>query len=268
MALQDRDYARVDVPPTRVVRQGGGGGFGTMRMWSVSTWLIVINVAVFVADIVFVVRTSDGFVIGRPFLWGHFSAATALYDLQLWRFITFQFLHADVAHLFFNMLSLYFFGGFIEQYLGSRRFLAFYLLCGVAGAVAYLLLWKMGVLISHPIVPMVGASAGIFGVLFAAAQVAPNTRVMLMFPPIPMRLRTLAWILIGIAVLTIVNSARRGGGGGNAGGEAAHLGGAALGALLIRYPQALAVFDLPFKRRRRERWGAERPYFKDPSEWN
>src|SRR5688500_8507435 len=115
MALQDRDYSRVDVPPpTRVT---GGGGFGTMRMWSVSTWLIVINVALFVIDI----------VLGGPdrdppmFTWGHFSAQTALYDLEVWRFITFQFLHANVSHLFFNMLSLYFFGQMVEQYLGPRR---------------------------------------------------------------------------------------------------------------------------------------------------
>src|SRR6185503_5686995 len=105
-----------------------------------------------------------------------------------------------VGHLFFNMLGLYFFGPFIERYLGSRRFLAFYLLCGIAGAAMYLLLWGSRVFISNPSVPMVGASAGIFGILIAAAQIAPNTTVMLLFPPIPMRLKTLAWVLIAIAL--------------------------------------------------------------------
>jgi membrane associated rhomboid family serine protease len=131
------------------------------------------------------------------------------------------------------MIALYFFGPMVESHLGSRRYLAFYLLCGIMGAAAYVLLWLPGVLVSAPWIPLVGASAGIFGVLIAGATIAPDTAVMLLFPPIPMSLRTLAWILIGIGVLTIVL------GGPNAGGQAAHLGGAALGYLLIRRPNLL-----------------------------
>ena len=240
MGLYDRDYLRTPAGP-----RGGptGRAVNAMRLWSVSTWLIAINVAVFLIDLM--LRTPEG--LGLPFLWGHFSAYTALYQGQVWRFITFQFLHAGPQHIFFNMLSLYFFGGMIENYLGPRRFLAFYLLCGIAGALAYLLLWRLGILVNHPATPMVGASAGIFGVLMAAAQIAPNTRVMLMFPPIPMPLKVLAWIMIAIALVTILSSGR------NAGGEAAHLGGAALGAVLIGFPGALNVFDFFANRRRAQR---------------
>jgi hypothetical protein len=68
----------------------------------------------------------------------------------------------------------------------------------------------------------VGASAGIFGIMFAAARLAPNTQVLLFFV-IPMKLRTLAILLLGWAIWTIVRA------GNNAGGEAAHLGGAIAG---------------------------------------
>jgi len=94
--------------------------------------------------------------------------------------------------------------------------------------------------------PLVGASAGIFGVLIAGARIAPDTTVMLIFPPIPMRLKTLALVFLGIAVLTVFEH------GFNAGGEAAHLGGAAVGAGLIARPHVLDVFDqLSFRRRKR-----------------
>jgi membrane associated rhomboid family serine protease len=245
MAWQDRDYYR-----------SSGSGFSRLAMWSVTTWIIAINVAVFVLDQVLLrmgigqdVVSGDVLVGRAPLLayWGNFSFAQAIGHLQLWRFVSFQFLHANVGHIFFNMLALYFFGPMIEQYLGSRRYLVFYLLCGMGGAAGYLVLWTMGILITSPYVPLVGASAGIFGVLIAAARIAPDTQVMLMFPPIPMRLRTLAWVFLGIAGFVVLS------GGPNAGGEAAHLGGAGVGALLIQYPQALNVFDFSIARYRRRK---------------
>jgi membrane associated rhomboid family serine protease len=132
------------------------------------------------------------------------------------------------------MLGLYFFGQMIESHLGRQRYLTFYLLCGIAGAACYLVLWAIGILVTTPYVPLVGASAGIFGILAAAAQIAPRATVMLMFPPMPIELRTLAWVLLGVAVATILFA------GPNAGGEAAHLGGGLLGMWLIRNPTILA----------------------------
>lgn len=244
MGFQDRDYYREP-------RSSVGYWAVRMRGWSVTTWLIAINVAVFVIDLMTNRLLAN---------WGYFSIDAAIHYGQVWRFVTFQFLHANLNHIFFNMLSLYFFGPMVENYLGSRRYLAFYLLCGVAGALMYIALYVAGILITDPGSPMVGASAGIFGILFAAVQIAPNARVMLMFPPIPMKLRTLAWVMIGIAVYTIV-SAIYGRGGNNAGGEAAHLGGAALGAALIRYPKVLNVFDFRTKKRRSD-WDPFRPNFR------
>ncbi|MCS7034759.1 MAG: rhomboid family intramembrane serine protease [Phycisphaerae bacterium] len=226
MGIYDRDYARV---PTT------GDRLGQLRMWSVTTWLIVINVTVFFVD---GLLRSAGFAYplrGLPILvgplesWGHFSAGTTIVGLQLWRFLTFQFLHANLQHLFFNMLGLYFFGQMMETYLGRNRFLIFYLTCGVAGAACYLLLWLMHVLVGSAWTPMVGASAGIFGILAAASRVAPRATVMLIFPPMPVELRTWALVLLGLAAATIIFA------GPNAGGEAAHLGGAILGYFTVNF---------------------------------
>ncbi len=225
MGLADRDYYKEPAPA-----QAGG-----LNAMSVTTWLIVINIVVFLIDSLLYVRPPGPYGHAVPFLtyFGAFTADAAIAHVQLWRFITFQFLHQNLTHIIFNMLALYIFGPLIEDFLGSRRYLAFYLLCGIAGAVLYLALLMGHVLHDSPDTPMVGASAGIFGVLVAGAYVAPDATVMLLFPPIPLRLRWLAWILIGIAIYTIIGS------GQNAGGQAAHLGGAALGAILIRRAQWL-----------------------------
>ena len=243
MGIYDRDYYRN--PPHR-------SAFGrTVNPWSVNTWLIVLNVAVFILNNLIVqnVFDSDGDLLGRfhPIeTYGWFSVTTALGHLQLWRLVTFQFLHAGFDHILFNMIALFFFGPLIESYLGSRRYLAFYLLCGVAGPVMYVVLWQVGLLSGGPSTPLVGASAGIFGVLIAGATVAPNSEV-LIWGVLPMKLRTFAWVLLAIAAYTVFQHGATG--SNNAGGQAAHLGGAAAGYALVRYPQVLNIFDRIGRRR-------------------
>lgn len=226
MGLADREYFRYQTRPTNPVAE-------LFADAPVTATLIAINVTVFVLDLLlpqYKVLTPQGFALQFSQLefWGHFSASFAVYGLQLWRLITFQFLHGGIVHLLFNMVSLYLFGPLVEQHLGSARYLRYYLICGVGGAVAYLALFMKGVLIGYPWQPLVGASAGIFGILVAAAQVAPHATIMLLFPPIPLQLRTAAWVFIGIAVWTVWTQGR------NAGGEAAHLGGAVVGYLLMQ----------------------------------
>lgn len=203
-------------------------------------------------------------VQSMPFLqkWLYFSTSTALYSsipgvgtsaLQLWRAIGFQFCHADLNHIVFNMIGLFFFGPIAERYLGAKRFVAFYLLCGVAGALLYLVLnfggFVMhevsngrvtipGLLLNDPDMPLIGASAGVFGVIVAAARLMPNAQVLLFFL-IPMRLITLAYGLVAVAVASVLFR------WSNAGGEAAHLGGAIAGRYFIRNPERLkSIFDL------------------------
>jgi membrane associated rhomboid family serine protease len=199
--------------------------------------VFVLNV--FVRRIVYDPETGARFLVQPIEQLGYFSYVTAIQHFQLWRFITFQFLHANFAHILFNMFSLYMFGPLIESYLGRRRFLGFYLLSGIGGAVMYVVLLGLGFFGRDPragAVPLVGASAGIFGVLIAAARVAPHATV-LIYGSIPMKLKTMAWVLIAIAAFTIFSH------GVNAGGEAAHLGGAAVGFLLISNPRWLNLFE-------------------------
>ena len=181
----------------------------------------------------------------------HFSTKRVIGGAELWRLISFQFMHADLYHLMFNMLALYFFGVLIENILGGKRYLAFYLICGVAGGLFYLLLnlagylWVEqaglssisggGLLFNATGTPLIGASAGVFGVLIGGAFLAPQARVLVFFI-IPMKLSTLAWLLIIVSIVTIIF------GLDNAGGEAAHLGGAAAGWALIRHPGRLHRF--------------------------
>lgn len=174
------------------------------------------------------------------YAWGHFSTAKA-FGGEIWRFITFQFLHANFVHLFFNMFGLWFVGGLVEQYLGSRRYAVFYLLSGACGGLMYLLLNLLGsvfglqlpgVLFNDVYTPLIGASAGVFAVLMAAAFIQPNAIVQVYFV-FPMRLRTAVY---GLAVITLVNLLM---GSHNAGGEAAHVGGALAGFYLVRRPHIL-----------------------------
>lgn len=232
MGIHDRDYARPQ-------QRGGFGGYGGAPMqrkpMSVTTWLIVIC-----AGIYFI----DPFVNHLLVQWLHLSTDHAIWGLQYWRFIGFQFLHANFQHLLFNMIGLYFFGPLVEQYLGGKRFLAFYLLCGIFGAVLYLILNLggyifgdnvPGLLFNDTATPLVGASAGVFGILLAGAFLAPKIKVLVFFI-IPMKLSTLAYLLVAVAVFTVLF------GKNNAGGEAAHLGGAAAGWYFIRNPHHLNGF--------------------------
>ncbi|HQY89256.1 MAG TPA: rhomboid family intramembrane serine protease [Tepidisphaeraceae bacterium] len=238
---------------------------GNMQPLSVVTWLVIINIAVFILDHFLFAGPMqqevgpDGAVHrfrgeSPLFWWGYFSSDTAFNHFQLWRVLTFQFLHADASHIIGNLLGLYFMGPMVEQSLGRRRFLAFYLLCGVAGPIAYMGMNAVGVLdggagalLSGSQTPLIGASAGVFGVLVAAAVIAPRVMVQLIFPPIPMQLRTLALGLLALATITVFTN------GHNAGGEAAHLGGAAMGFLLIRQPRLLDWIENKTKRSPRMR---------------
>lgn len=243
---------------------------------SVTTVLIVLCVITYALDRLFL-RIHKPIIIvdGRKLVagpmsvieqWGHFSAYTVLELRQFWRYITFQFLHGSLMHIGFNMFVLYMFGPIIENFLGKRRFLSFYLLCGVGGGFMYLLLWKFGLLNVSGYTPLIGASAGIFGVLIAAARLAPNEEV-LVFGIISAKLRTVAIGLMLYAVISLFSAELAEGlirigfpqqelikllmsAGSNAGGEAAHLGGAVAGFLLMLDPRLLAVFEFPIPRER------------------
>ena len=229
MPWYERDYGRDDF------EGGGEGGFGArLRGQSVVIWLLAINAVVFVVDSILAAGGRTGGTAWLSVI-GNYNVEQGLLGFQLWRFVTYQFLHAGLFHILVNMLVLYFFGPLMEQWWGSRRFLAFYLLCGISGAILLSLMVPIFPMVSAAS-PMVGASGAIFGILIGAAVLFPKQRVMLLIPPIPMSMRTLALVLLGIAVLSILA-------GANTGGNVAHLGGAALGFLLVKRPYWLDWAD-------------------------
>ena len=205
----------------------------------VTKWLIISNLVVFLVD--FITRTDPLHPFGAINTPLCFSIRSAFLEGRVWELFTFQFLHAGFLHIIFNCIGLYFFGPWVERWWGSRRFLVFYLLCGVAGALFFTLLTLAGVLPgSGLITPLVGASAGIYGILVAAAVINPNQIVRLLFPPVELTVRRLALVVLGIAVVIILGDNLVGGRPfRNSGGEAGHLGGAILGWLLMRYPSLL-----------------------------
>ncbi len=211
---------------------------------SVTFALIIINLVVFIAGLfaqqpaILNIPNPQGEPTSIFTVMGSYSWYTCFIESEWWRLVTYQYLHANLFHLAFNMWALYFFGPLVEAIFGPRRFLIYYTVCGIAGALFSSLLGMTGILgdtellsmtaLRHwQLIPMVGASASIYGILIATAFLFPHARVSLLFPPVTLTLRTLACIIIGIACFTIISY------GPNAGGEAGHLGGIIAGALIM-----------------------------------
>ena len=138
-----------------------------------------------------------------------------------WTFVTYMFLHAPgFGHIFFNMLSLFFFGPRVEDRLGGKAFLGLYFTSGIAGA-----------LLSIPVgYPIIGASGAIFGVLLAYAWFWPRNQ-MLIWGIIPIEARWMVLLMTGISLYFGF-----GGGGGNV-AHFAHLGGFVGGYLFLKFLQ-------------------------------
>lgn len=137
-----------------------------------------------------------------------------------WTAVTYMFLHANLGHLFFNMLGLFFFGPRLEARLGGKRFLALYLASGIAGAILSLL---------TPGAAIVGASGATFGVFLGYALYWPRERV-LIWGILPVEARVLVIIMTVLAL-----SGGLTGGGGVA--HLAHLGGFLGGFLYLKWSE-------------------------------
>ncbi|HSQ70604.1 MAG TPA: rhomboid family intramembrane serine protease [Steroidobacteraceae bacterium] len=194
-----------------------------MNLPPVTRALLIANVAIFV------LQQLTGFLLIGPFaLWPpdspRFPNAPSF---QIWQLLSYGFLHGSLAHLFFNMLALYMFGGEVERLLGSRRYLTYYLVCVVGAAIAQTIVTgTMG----GPPRPTVGASGGVFGLLLAFGLAYPQRKIMLLFPPIPMP----AWLFVTLYGLLELYLGVTGSGQGVA--HFAHLGGMVAGyALLVHW---------------------------------
>ncbi len=188
----------------------------------VSRFLIISCLAIFLIEFFFQIT---------PFTrYGFLSYHELVSNFQLWRLLSFQFLHADFRHILGNLLGLYFFAPVLEQWLGSKRFTVYYLICGISGGLVFILATYWGWI---PPNRLVGASAGLYGLFIALFILRPHTKVHLFFLPIAISIR---WVVIGLLVFAGLSIFIT---GVNAGGEYSHLGGALMGYILLKNPQAL-----------------------------
>ncbi|MDQ6684743.1 MAG: rhomboid family intramembrane serine protease [Pseudomonadota bacterium] len=197
--------------------------------------LLLINVAAFFLD-----QALGGALTSSLILW---PAGSGMF--RPWQPVSYAFAHASLAHLLVNMLGLWMFGGDLEERLGQRRYMAFYAICALSGAVLHLLLAPMLGNASA----ILGASGAVLGLVVGYAMLNPHRRVMLLIPPIPMKARTMAILYAVIEVWSLLPAMVPGVGVldylfGNV-AHLAHLGGMLGAVLAIRYWQGRT----PFRRR-------------------
>lgn len=163
--------------------RGNTSGFGPPVTPQIIKTLMIANLAVFVAQ--FAVPLVSEFGTVSPLqVWEHGA---------FWRPFTYMWLHASPMHLAFNMLALWMFGSQLALNWGDRRFLRYYLVCGVGAGVLiatvpYLPVvagWSPGG--QHLGIPTLGASGAVMGCLLAFSFTWPNHTVQLLFPPIPLK---------------------------------------------------------------------------------
>lgn len=170
--------------------------------------LIILNVIFFLAQTLLPQGVGGERMIDLLGL--HFWKAE---DFKIWQAITYMFMHGGFSHLFFNMFALWMFGRVIESDMGGKRFLLYYMICGVGAGLCNLGVnwfeytqylgqgYSQGAL-QHwaNSVVTVGASGATFGVLLAFGMLHPNDRIMLLIPPIPMKAK---YFVIGYGLLEL-----------------------------------------------------------------
>jgi membrane associated rhomboid family serine protease len=236
-----------------------GYGRGFFGLPPVVKNIIFINVIMLLADF----AAKNVFGIDLTMILGlYFPKSENFMPVQI---ITHMFMHGGIWHLFFNMYALYIFGQVLENVWGPKRFFIYYMVCGLGAAFIHELVilfqynklmnvispdqlqmvldegtayFNQGKVFTDDTmksmqlllnVPTVGASGAIFGVLLAFGVLFPNTQLMLLIPPIPIRAKYFVMIYGAIELYLAVTQP-----GSNI-AHAAHLGGMLFGYLLIRY---------------------------------
>jgi len=136
--------------------------------------------------------------------------------------ITYMFMHSTASywHILFNMFALWMFGKEVENTIGSKRFLQLYFICGIGAGIIHLLVSNS---------PVVGASGAVYGLLVAFGVLYPNQKIMLLFPPIPMKAKYFIAILIAFDLFQGFSGAQ------NGIANFAHVGGALFGFLYMQF---------------------------------
>jgi len=149
------------------------------------------------------------------------------YLFRPWQVVTYAFLHGGLLHLFLNMYALWMFGSRLEEVWGGRKFGVYFFACVVGAALTQLVVSELALLQGGSAYPVLGASGGVFGVLLAFGLLFPETRLLLLFPPIPVKAK---WFVLGYGAVELFAGVT-----GTVEGVAhfAHLGGMLTGWLLL-----------------------------------
>ena len=233
------------------------------NMPTVTKNLLIINFLAFVATWVLELRGIDL----TSLLGLHFFLAS---DFHLYQFVTYMFLHGGLTHIFFNMFALWMFGSVIERVWGPRKFLFYYICCGIGAGFAQELVqyanYIMSDLAAYQYVntgtvqmttdayinlwTTIGASGAVYAILLAFGMIFPNERLFIIPFPFPIKAK---WLVMGYIAIELF-SAMSGPGDGVA--HMAHLGGMLFGFLLIRYWQNHPDSSQRFGRNRGEEFFA------------
>lgn len=211
-------------------------GNGVMRTPPVVANLLIINILVFLAEMLLPKSAGDAlYEFGALHFW-------AGGGFHIWQPLTYMFLHANFSHIFFNMFALWMFGRGLEYDLGSRRFLTYYIVCGVgAGLVQLGVNWiEYAAAASSPMssplsimryayASTIGASGAVFGLLLAFGMLHPNNVIMLVFPPIALKAK---WFVVIYGVIELLAGVS---GRGGSVAHFAHLGGMLFGWAMLYY---------------------------------
>ncbi len=193
--------------------------------------LLIANTAVFVVGAIlglFAQQAQNEFILTfalRP---------AAVLTGRLWQPLTYLFLHADLWHLLINMLVLWMFGCDLERQWGKNKFLSYYLLCGIGAAFINVLVKMLG--FGSAVIPTVGASGAIYGLLAAWAVLWPDRQIWLIPFPVQLPIRIYVAIMAAIAFYGSLGSM------GDNVSHVCHLGGMLVGYIYLRRGSFLYKF--------------------------
>ena len=233
------------------------------NMPTVTKNLLIINFLAFIATWVLQLRGIDL----TSLLGLHFFLAS---DFHFYQFVTYMFLHGGLTHIFFNMFALWMFGSVIERVWGPKKFLFYYICCGIGAGFAQELVQYVNYIMSDlaayqyvntgtvqittdayiNLWTTIGASGAVYAILLAFGMIFPNERLFIIPFPFPIKAK---WLVVGYIAIELF-SAMSGPGDGVA--HMAHLGGMLFGFLLIRYWQKHPDSSQRFGRSRGEEFFA------------
>jgi len=207
--------------------------------------IMIVNVAVYLLTW-FTWLGIDSYI-----LW--FGAFIPSRAFELWRFLSYAFVHFDFMHILFNMLMFWMFATEVCKSIGEKNFITLYLTSAIFASVFGLPLYTLGLVGNHPVV---GASGALFGVMVAYAFLFPE-QVILMFFIIPMKIKHAVWIFIAID-LFMANS-------GDGIAHFTHLGGVLSGYLfMLLWAKNISLKSLFVRQKRPETYSKE--YFREQAQ--